>query len=116
MGNNQEKKDSPFKSAKHDRRRHLAAIITHKRTPLKLIPVNVAENDIMDVMIVDGERDEAREPEEHGEGVETEDHERVRDGGEEFGGEGEEDDDEEGPDGDEDHEGVLGGDEAIGGD
>ena len=57
----------------------------------------------------DGERDEAGEPEEHGQRVETEHGHGVSEGGEESGRQGEVDEDQEGPDGDEDHEAVLGG-------
>lgn len=61
-----------------------------------------------------GERDEGREPEEHGQRVEGEHGEGVRDGGEEARGEGEVEQDEERPDGDEYHEAILGGTEAVG--
>lgn len=49
-----------------------------------------------------GESDEAGEPEEHGQGVESEHGYRVGKGGEETGREGEVDEDEEGPDSGED--------------
>lgn len=62
----------------------------------------------------DGEGDEAREPEEHGQGVQSEHGYRVGEGGEEAGGEDEVDEDEEGPDGGEDEEAILGRRKAIG--
>lgn len=64
----------------------------------------------------DGEGDEAGEPEEHGQSVEAEHGDGVGEVGEEAGGEGEVDEDDEGPDGGEDHEAVFGGDEDVGGD
>ena len=65
-------------------------------------------------MVPDGEGDEAGEPEEHGEGVEAEHGDGVGEGGEEARGEGKVDEDEEGPDGGEDHEAVFRGDEDVG--
>ena len=60
-------------------------------------------------MVEDGEGDEGREPEDHGEGVEGEHGHGVGEGGEEARGQGEVDEDEEGPDGGEEHEAVGGG-------
>ena len=62
----------------------------------------------------DGERDETREPKEHGQGVESEHGDGVGEGGEEAWGEVEVDVDEEGPDGGVDHEVVFGGGEDVG--
>lgn len=65
-------------------------------------------------MVQDGDGDEAREPEEHGQGVETEHGHGVGEGGEEARRQGQVDEDQECPDGDEDHEAVLGGGVAVG--
>lgn len=62
----------------------------------------------------DGERDEAREPEQHRQRVEPEHGNWVREGGEEARRQGEVDEYEECPDGGEDHEAVGGGREAVG--
>ena len=58
-------------------------------------------------MVEDGERDESREPEEHGQHVESQHGHRVREGGEEPRRQREVDEDQERPDGYEDHEAVL---------
>lgn len=63
----------------------------------------------MQVAIKHRQRDESREPEQHRQRVEGEHGEGDGERGEEFGGEAEVEDDEAGPDGDEDEEGVLRG-------
>ena len=65
-------------------------------------------------MVQHRQRDEAGEPEQHGHGVEGEDGEDVGDRGEEAGGEGQVDEDEHRPGGDEDHEVDLGDAGAVG--
>ena len=104
--------DSPLKRAKYRRRLNLPTIIPREIAPF----VDPIINHVCAVQAVmeDGEGDEAGEPEEHGEGVESEHGEWVGKGGEEAGGEGEVDEDEEGPDGDEEEEGVLGGGVVVG--
>ena len=81
---------------------------------MERIAKSVADGETRNLVSVDGKGDEGGEPEEHGEGVEGEDGEDVGDGGEEFGGEADIEDDEAGPDAGEEHEVVLGGGEAVG--
>ena len=64
-------------------------------------------------MVEDSESDKSREPEQHGQGIETKEDDPVGDRREEFRGEAQVEDDEEGPDGDEDEEGILGGGVAV---
>lgn len=88
--------DSPLKSAKHDRSRYR---IAHAH------PVTAATGD---VIFKHRQGDEAREPEQHGQGVEAEDDELVGIALEESGREGEVWQNQQGPDGDEDQESDFG--------
>ena len=105
--------NSPLKSPKHDRRLNLATVPSNIRARLEIL-IPITNIDILGAMMPHGERDESGEPEEHSQGVQTEHGDRVGDGGEEARGEGEIDEDEEGPDGGEDHEAVFGGGDAVG--
>lgn len=101
----------PFKSPKHHRRRDNPTQIPNHGAPLPLIrlPAKIPIVSIVQVAIEHRQRDEAREPEQHRQRVEGEHGEGDGERGEEFGGEAEVEDDEAGPDGDEDEEGVLRG-------
>ena len=67
-------------------------------------------------MVEDCHSDECSEPEKHGKRVQAQDGERVCEFGEESGGQGDVDEDGDGPDGAEELVGVLGGDVEIAGD
>ena len=82
-------KDSPLQSPKNNRRRHVAT----DGAPAQREPV-----------LEHRQRDPAREPEHHGHGVERQDGELVRRGGEEARGEDEVEQGEKGPDGGEEQE------------
>ena len=67
-------------------------------------------------MVEDCHGDECSEPEKHGKCVQAQDGERVCELGEKSGGQGDVEEDDDGPDGAEELEGVLGGDVDIAGD
>ena len=89
-----ERRNSPLESPENDRCRHELA----DAAPAQL-----------QVVLEYRQRDPAREPEDHGHGIEGQDGEFVRGGGEEARGEGEVEQGQEGPDGDEDEEVDAGG-------
>ena len=79
-----------------------------------VVDESIANVRIIGAVIPDGEGDEAGEPEQHRQSVQTEHGDRVGEGGEEARGQSQVDEDEEGPDGGEDHEAVLGWDKDVG--
>lgn len=62
--------NSPFKSPKHHRCSDQSAIISKHATRRVHTPTNFTKTDVMQIVIEDGEGDEACEPEERGEEVE----------------------------------------------
>ena len=103
----QQLQNSPFKSPEHDTRLDLLANpLRPARTTRMHHAVGVTNEPVqlVNIVIEYRERDEGREPEQHGQRIEGEDGEDVGEGGEEARGEGEVDEDEERPDGGEDHE------------
>ena len=73
-------RNSPLQRGEHDRRFHLAAIAPGEGAPVQ-DPVKVH---LLQLVVVDGQGDEACKPEEHGQRVEPEHGHWVRDGWEEF--------------------------------
>ena len=103
----------PLESAKNRRGLHLPTQSLDPRRftrPHRAISKpNVKDKiGVIQSMVEHRQRDEAREPEQHGERVEGEDGEDVGDRGEKAWGEAEVDEDEHGPGGDKDHEVDLG--------
>lgn len=107
--------NSPLKGPKHHGSLNLPTETPRDRAPFEHVPEAVAEIHTLHLVMVDAERDKAGEPEEHGQRVETKHGYGVRKGREESRRKGQVDEDEQRPDGDEDHEAVLRGSEAIGG-
>ena len=105
----------PLKRPEHHGRRNCSTQIPQEITAPILVPKISYHIHIMQVPIKHGQCNEARKPEQHGQGVETQHGDRYCERREEFGREAKIENDKTSPDGDEDEERVLGWGAAIAG-